>query len=420
MTHKLRKWTDDLQFAAASDIGMRRMNNQDSFIAIPAIDEATWLSRGHLFIVADGMGAHAAGELASKMAVDGVAHHYCQHNELSPPEALLKAFRDTNGEIHQRGQANSEFHNMGTTCSAMALLPQGVLIAHVGDSRVYRIRGASIVQLTFDHSLVWEMRAANPKVAPEGMMNIPKNVITRSLGPQSAVQVDLEGPLEIAVGDTYILCSDGLTGRVEDHEIGMVAENLPPEEAASLLIDLANARGGPDNITVLVARVGRPSGNSQVPAEPLTVGGISRAAQAVPVWIWMGLVSGVLISAGFAVLQLWLAAALALGIAFSMFAAASFYRVTSREEVPLSNGRRLGRAPYTRADCDASVNRVENLAQTIRSIGRQRNQIDGDEQARVEACLDESLARARVGKTLSSLQMLAVAVHILASQSGDL
>ncbi|MCA9167889.1 MAG: serine/threonine-protein phosphatase, partial [Planctomycetales bacterium] len=125
-----------IAYSARSDIGMRRTNNQDSYIALPAEDDHAWLSRGHLFVVADGMGAHAAGELASKLAADGVVHHYRKLRQLSPPEAILKAFRDTNGEIHRRGQANSEFRNMGTTCSALLLLPQGALAAHVGDSRV--------------------------------------------------------------------------------------------------------------------------------------------------------------------------------------------------------------------------------------------------------------------------------------------
>ena len=150
-----------ISFMARSDIGMRRSNNQDAYVTLPAEDDAVWRDRGHIFVVADGMGAHAAGELASKLAADGVVHHYRKLRQISPPEAILKAFRDTNGEIHSRGQANSEFHNMGTTCSALLLLPQGALAAHVGDSRVYRVRGARLEQLTFDHSLVWEMRAAS-------------------------------------------------------------------------------------------------------------------------------------------------------------------------------------------------------------------------------------------------------------------
>ena len=129
-----------IEFAVISDIGMRRLNNQDAHIELIQDDEAVWLNRGHLFAVADGMGAHAAGELASEMAVNSISHHYCQYRQLSPPEAILKAVHEANSEIHQRGQLNTEFHNMGTTCSSLLILPQGALVAHVGDSRIYRLR----------------------------------------------------------------------------------------------------------------------------------------------------------------------------------------------------------------------------------------------------------------------------------------
>src|SRR5207253_8288324 len=122
--------------------------------------------RGHLLMVADGMGAHAAGELASKLAAEGVPHLYRKYTEHSPPDALLRAIRETNLEINRRGMANTDFHNMGTTCSVLVLLPQGALAAHVGDSRIYRLRGDTINQLTFDHSLQWDLKASGQ--LPEG------------------------------------------------------------------------------------------------------------------------------------------------------------------------------------------------------------------------------------------------------------
>ncbi|MDP6718942.1 MAG: protein phosphatase 2C domain-containing protein, partial [Pirellulaceae bacterium] len=125
-------WNDDLRCVAATDIGMRRTNNQDSYAVVLAEALEAWQQRGHLLMVADGMGAHAAGELASKLAVDGVAHRYHKFADQSPPEALRKAVLETNAEIHRRGQANSDFRNMGTTGSALVLLPQGALVAQVG------------------------------------------------------------------------------------------------------------------------------------------------------------------------------------------------------------------------------------------------------------------------------------------------
>jgi PPM family protein phosphatase len=203
-------WQNCLEYAAVSDLGLRRANNQDSCAFTIAPSETAWQQRGHLFMVADGMGAHAAGELASKLATDTVPLAYCKLAERSPPDAMLTAVEEANSQIHNRGQATAEFRGMGTTTTALVLLPQGAVVAHVGDSRAYRLRGNRLEQLTFDHSLVWEMRASGQTVEGQVPDYIPKNVITRSLGPNPAVHVDLEGPFPVAVGDKYLLCSDGL------------------------------------------------------------------------------------------------------------------------------------------------------------------------------------------------------------------
>lgn len=235
---------------------MRRSNNQDNLAISLASNFEQWQRRGHLFIVADGMGAHAAGELASKMAVDSIPHLYGKYDDIAAHEALLKSVVDANSEIHNRGQANEEFHNMGTTCSSLLLLPQGAVAAHVGDSRIYRLRQNRFEQLTFDHSLVWEMRKSG-QLSEEELASgkIPKNVITRSLGPYAESKVDLEGPFPIMVNDKFLLCSDGLTGLVSDAELGALIANLPPDEAVRVLVDLTNLRGGHDNITCIVVQV---------------------------------------------------------------------------------------------------------------------------------------------------------------------
>jgi protein phosphatase len=138
----------------------------------------------------------------------------------------------------------------------LLLLPQGAIVAHIGDSRIYRVRDGRIEQLTFDHSLLWELRAAGQLANDADLAQaIPKNVITRSLGPNASVQADIEGPIPVHVGDTFLLCSDGLTGRIEDDELAAILTHLPVEEAGQMLLDLANLRGGPDNITVILARV---------------------------------------------------------------------------------------------------------------------------------------------------------------------
>ncbi len=244
-----------LEQAALSDIGLRRGNNQDSFAVALAGDDTDWQRRGHLLMVADGMGAHAAGELASKMACESVPHTYRKSLDRSPADALRHAVSTANASIHDRGQANAEFQGMGTTCSALVLLPRHALVAHVGDSRVYRLRRGKLEQLTFDHSLVWEMMAAGQMPSGEVASFIPKNIITRSLGPHADVQVDLEGPFPLEAGDTFLLCSDGLSGQFKDEEIGALLVTLSPSEAVRVMVDVSNLRGGPDNITAIVARV---------------------------------------------------------------------------------------------------------------------------------------------------------------------
>ncbi len=248
-------WDDIIVDASATDTGMRRQNNQDSHATVRAANPETWRRRGHLFMVADGMGAHAAGELASKMACDMIPHGYLKAKVGAPGEAISQAFRDVSARIHARADANRDFDGMGTTCSTLLLLPEGALVAHVGDSRVYRIRDGRVDQLSFDHSLVWELVRRKHLTPEQANVSIPKNVITRSLGP-AEVEVDLEGPLAVREGDVYLLCSDGLSGPVADPELGAFAANFHPRDASRYLVHLANLRGGLDNITVVIVRIG--------------------------------------------------------------------------------------------------------------------------------------------------------------------
>ncbi len=321
-------------------------------------------------MVADGMGAHAAGELASKLAADGVPYLYHKYVEHSAPEALERAIRETNAEVNRRGMANPDFHNMGTTASCLVILPQGAILAHIGDSRVYRLRGGQVQQLTFDHSLQWELRASG--ALPEGSdlsAAVPKNVITRSLGPNPTVQVDLEGPHPVAVGDVYMLCSDGLTGRVEDHELGMILGCLPAEEASQALVDLANLRGGPDNITVLVARVESPQvATGGTPAGALTIGGKNEPKHVSPIlWIVAGVAA--LTAALTAVLSLYYVAigSLAIGAVALGIALINRYSGVNRGTA-LTGGRMLGRGPYTSTPAVPNREFFDKLAATVEEL----------------------------------------------------
>lgn len=246
---------DQIEHASLTDVGVRRSHNQDSHAIQLAHDDEQWRQRGHLFLVADGMGAHAVGEKASELAAGLIPHTYQKYVEQGPQAALRKAFLEANASIHAYGQQNREFHGTGTTTTALLIRPEGAWIGHVGDSRAYRIRNGCIEQLSYDHSLVWEY-ARLKRIDPDEVKEIPSNVIHRCLGPEPLVQVDIEGPHPLQGGDIFLLCSDGLSGQVSDQEIGAIASVLPPAEACRFLIDLANMRGGPDNITVVIVRLG--------------------------------------------------------------------------------------------------------------------------------------------------------------------
>jgi protein phosphatase len=249
-------WEQKVEYAALSDIGFRRRNNQDSYVIQKAPDREFWDEHGHLFLVADGMGGHAVGELASKLAADTVPLTFQKQRDLELPDALRASLEVANNTIYERGRQNRDFLRMGTTCTTLVLSSQGAIVAHVGDSRAYRIRGDVIEQITFDHSLQWELIRQGVMSPAEVYEREPRNVITRCLGPEPRVDVDTEGPFPVQPGDVYVLCSDGLHGLVSDAEIGMIGHELGPADACQLLVDLANVRGGNDNITVVVVKAG--------------------------------------------------------------------------------------------------------------------------------------------------------------------
>jgi PPM family protein phosphatase len=396
MAAKRGNWEGCLQYAVGSDVGMRRDNNQDSFATILAKSYESWLDRRDplLLMVADGMGAHAAGELASKLAVDGVPHLYQKYSYLSAPEALQKALHEANAEVHRRGQANIDFNCMGTTVSVLLLLPQGALVAHIGDSRIYRFRRGVLHQWTFDHSLVWEMRAAGqlPRDA-ELAKAIPKNVITRSLGPYPQVEVDIEGPLPLEQDDAFLLCTDGLTGRVSDEEIADALAHMEPPRAVGYLVDLANLRGGPDNITVVVAKVVNDRmTTAAVGPNPLVMGAPASKPDLLPIaWIAASVLG--LASLLFLIIDQWWVTALLLVAAIGS-AGWAFYAPRSRQVrgVLLHQGKKLGRGPYATVSSRSEEEFAHSLGQTVREL-REMARVGGWEEGPRE--LDRACEEAR-------------------------
>ena len=337
------EWEQYLEFGELSDVGMRRSNNQDNLLSHPTKSEDQLQTRGHLFVVADGMGAHAVGELASKLAVDSIPHAYHKLTELPCDEAIEKAFVDANTEIHGKGTANPEFKSMGTTATALILLPTDAYVAHVGDSRAYRIRAGKIEQLSFDHSYVWEYARRQRISREDAAKRYPSNVITRSLGPEAHVEIDIEGPHQLEVGDIFVLCSDGLSGPVDDPEIGVLAGNLPPQTACQCLVDLANLRGGSDNITVQVIRIKRlPSADTET--APATATGSSTLSNG----LLIGGLIGLLAAAGLAAVQSYVPAGFAGALALVCTGVGAIVRprkiVQTQSASPTTN--------YEEAKCD--------------------------------------------------------------------
>lgn len=360
-TEEPGNWNPVVYAQAHSDIGMRRANNQDSFAIVLANDAEKWQRAGDLLIVADGMGAHAAGELASRLSVELIPHHYSKLNsKYDSPEALVKAFEETNREINLRGTVNPEFRSMGTTTSAIALLPIGGVIAHVGDSRVYRLRGQTFEQLTFDHSLVWEMQQAG-EVSEEIIRNssIPKNVITRSMGPSPSVQVDIEGPFPLLKGDRFLLCSDGLSGQIADEEIGLLLGLLDPATAVKALVDLANFRGGPDNITVVIGEVQRDFGITNA----AVAGNATRNSPGFPVSFGVIAAIGLLAAVALALVQQIPLAILASAAALVAIISGWVKVAAGKQSDTQTKG--FGKAPYRKYTCKPSATLANQLKDAV-------------------------------------------------------
>lgn len=222
---------------ARTDIGLVRTNNEDTYLADPA---------GGLAIVADGMGGHAAGEVASKITVETIAELLKRADSFWPfgralreRSRIVEAIRAANVKVRQAAKKDSSLTGMGTTVVVLWLRGKRAHVAHVGDSRIYRYRKGGLVQLTRDHS--WP--------SEDGSM---RNVLTRAIGAEDRVEID-HRMLEVAPGDVFLLCSDGLTRPVGDDRIVRTLHDFKGEEASQRLIELAKENGAPDNVTVVLA-----------------------------------------------------------------------------------------------------------------------------------------------------------------------
>jgi serine/threonine protein phosphatase PrpC len=258
---------ENIHFWAATDVGKVRDHNEDNFLVDKNLK---------LFVVADGMGGHAAGEVASAIAVRTMRDVVKQNKD------LVEAFREGSAiasardvlnllehavqkacaEIHELAERESEKRGMGTTFSGLLVIGNRGFIAHVGDSRIYLLRGGRVVQLTEDHSLINELIKRGKLNAADAESSPYKNAVTRAVGVYESVEVDTLD-FEVLPGDQYLLASDGLTGYLKDEDIApRMVEQDPVEEIPKRFIDFANAAGGKDNITTIIVRMFDPEGKA--------------------------------------------------------------------------------------------------------------------------------------------------------------
>ncbi|HTJ83669.1 MAG TPA: Stp1/IreP family PP2C-type Ser/Thr phosphatase [Polyangiaceae bacterium] len=248
-----------IEVAGETNVGMKRTHNEDNF---------SILEDSGLYVVADGMGGHASGEVASKMAVDSLKEFFAatsQDPERTWPykmdrskgyeeNRLITGIKLANLRIYETGQREAKKRNMGTTLVSIFTANDGVYVAHVGDSRVYRFRAGKLEQLTDDHSLLNDYIKMK-RLTEEEIANFPhKNVIVRALGMKDTVKVDTRFEVP-QPNDTFLLCSDGLSGPVSDPEIAdTLGKYADLKTAAAKLIERANENGGPDNVTCVLVR----------------------------------------------------------------------------------------------------------------------------------------------------------------------
>ena len=421
-----------LDYCDRTDIGRRRSNNQDSKAVLEPWSREIYKRRGWLFVVADGMGAHAAGEMASAIAAEHVPLVYEKLAGKSPALALRQAIEQANSEIHSKGESSVDLKGMGTTCTALVLVPRGALVGHVGDSRAYRVRGRRIEQLSRDHSLVWELQdlqAAGEAVPGLDLRETPKNIITRSMGPHPQVQVDLEGPFPVDEGDVFVLCSDGLSGQVGDAEIGLLAGTLPPREAAEVLVGLALVRGAPDNVTVIVARAGAKEVSKATagdPPWPLTDEPAAAAPRPVP-WRLLAAAAASLFAALVAI-GMWqqpentaLQQAVALAIAglsllsfisTLLFAFLGFLSPHGAAQRLLPAGAKLGGGPYRSHACEATAELLEGIAASVETAAEG---LDGPLRARAEESARQARSLAGAGDFRAAVGAAAAAIGVYAA-----
>jgi PPM family protein phosphatase len=248
-----------IEVASLSDVGRQRENNEDACLYWEPSSDQEFARKGRLAIVADGMGGYEGGQEASRLAVETVREIYDTAFYGDAQATLLQAFALAHQRIQDYAERHPGFHGMGTTCTALALIGPRLYVAHVGDSRLYRVHGSQISRLTRDHSYVSRLVESGIVRSEDAEKHPQRHILTAALGAGVEVVADSAEP-ETALedGDTLVLCTDGLWGVVSDEEIVTAVNAKSAAESCAALVKLALERGGPDNITVQVLRLTSP------------------------------------------------------------------------------------------------------------------------------------------------------------------
>jgi protein phosphatase len=238
-----------------SDLGNIRKNNEDMGMFFRIADDTITREKGYLLIVADGMGGHLAGEVASKMATEIISQEYFKQNGNGNIEKnLFRAFSVANKKIYELSATRKVYQGMGTTCTAFVITGETVYYAHVGDSRGYFLKNNSITRVTEDHTYVQELVKKGEITAKEADTHPKRNILTNAMGTKPDLRIDT-GKCEMSFekNDRLLLCSDGLYDYLSDEELAEILSNMPLQDAAEHMIKESKKRGGHDNLTVVLA-----------------------------------------------------------------------------------------------------------------------------------------------------------------------
>jgi protein phosphatase len=266
----MRPATPTIHASVLTDPGCVREINEDRVILVRPADAPVVAAKGVLVLVADGMGGHLAGEVASDLAASTIHRTYYDAAR-DVPQALREAFLEANRQIFERASGSPHLQGMGTTCTALVLRGWEACWGHVGDSRLYLVRDGRIYQFTEDHSAVAKLVATGQISRDEARHHEERNVILRALGTHPDVEVDVSAhAIDLRAGDRFVLATDGLCDTVSDDELLDAVTATPVAGAAEALVGLARTRGGHDNITVAIVELA--DGEAVAEAEPRETG----------------------------------------------------------------------------------------------------------------------------------------------------